>query len=235
MPVYKKIMKYIEECIKGGVYSRGGAIPSEQEFCTMFDCSRMTVRKALDELVSIGILYKAKGKGAFVSNIEYDRLYSLKGFSQIMRQQGLEYSSEVVRFEIMPAQKDLANKLRILEGMDVYCLERIRKVMGDPVSIETVNLNMKDFPGLLNYDFSRLSLYEIMESEYGVSINRAVQSINTVNIDGENAKILFNKNKGVALRSMSIGYNKSSRPIEYEYALYNGYKYTVDVIIRGEN
>lgn len=60
MPIYKKIIDYIEKCIKNGVYIRGGAIPSEQELCEMFQCSRMTVRKALDELVSTGILFKAQ-------------------------------------------------------------------------------------------------------------------------------------------------------------------------------
>lgn len=235
MPVYKQIIKYVEDRVKGGVYTRGGAIPSEQEFCNMFHCSRMTVRKALDELVSIGILYKSKGKGTFVSNIEYDRLYSLKGFSQIMREQGLSYSSEVVRFESLSADKEIAQKLRLLEGMDVYYLERIRKTEGNPISIEKVYLNAAKLPGLTKFDFSKLSLYETMETEYGVAISRAVQSINTVNIDGEYARILFNKKNGVAMRSISIGYNKNSEPIEYEYALYNGYKYTVDVIIRGEN
>ena len=231
MPIYKKIIDYIEKCIKNGVYIRGGAIPSEQELCEMFQCSRMTVRKALDELVSTGILFKAQGKGAFVSTIEYDRLYSLKGFTQIMKEQGYEASSEVLSFEQVPASDEIARKLRIIEGDMVYSLARIRKASGVALSIEQVYLPAIELPDLEKYEFSTCSLYETMEREYGLRIERAVQTINTVEVTGEQAQILFQKDQRVALRSFSIGYDKNSKPIEYEIALYNGYKYSIDVII----
>ena len=61
------ITAYIENHIQNKLYSPGQIIPSESEFCRMFHVSRMTVRKALDELVAQGVLYKEKGRGTFVS------------------------------------------------------------------------------------------------------------------------------------------------------------------------
>lgn len=231
MPIYKKIIEYIEKCIRNEVYSRGGAIPSEQELCEKFQCSRMTVRKALDELVSSGILFKTQGKGTFVSTIEYDRLYSLKGFTQIMKEQGSAASSEVLSFEQTAASNIIAKKLRIFEGDMVYSLARIRKAAGVALSIEQVYLPVIEFPGLEKYDFSTSSLYETIEKEYGVRIERAVQAINTVDVTDGQAQILFQKDQGVALRTISIGYDKNSKPIEYDISLYNGYKFSVNVII----
>jgi len=231
MPIYQEIITHIENYIKNGVYPRGGAIPIEQELCDMFKCSRMTVRKALDELVTSGILYRRQGKGAFVSTIEYDRLYSLKGFTQIMREQGFESSSKVICFEKIQSDQKIAQNLRMMEGAEVYYLERIRMAMGEALSIEKVYLPVADLPNLLKYDFSKLSLYETLDQEYGIKIDRAVQSINTIDVSGDAAQILFKKDNGVVLRSISTGYDKNSKPIEYECALYNGYKYTIDVII----
>lgn len=235
MTKYQQIVEYIEKCIKNEIFPKGSAIPSEQELGAMFQCSRMTVRRALDELAAEGVVYKTKGRGTFVSNIAFDRLYSLKGFSQIMREQGIDYSSEVLIFEILNSSKDVAQHLKILQETEVYCLKRVRKAMGKAISIECVYLPVQEFPGLMDYDFAQCSLYETLANVYGVKIERAVQSISTEDIEGEEAKILFGKKKGVALKSVSVGYGKNFKPVEYENALYNGYKYTIDVVIKGEN
>lgn len=67
---YEMIKNRIEEQIQSGIYQENDKIPSESELCKMFDSSRITVRKALDELVTMGVLYRQQGIGTFVKPVE---------------------------------------------------------------------------------------------------------------------------------------------------------------------
>ena len=63
---YEIIKNKIEQKIKEGVYKENDKIPSENELCQTYESSRITVRKALDELVTMGVLYRQQGIGTFV-------------------------------------------------------------------------------------------------------------------------------------------------------------------------
>ena len=63
---YEIIKQRIIQDIQDGVYHADDKIPSESEFCREYDTSRITVRRALDELVAQGVLYRAQGIGTFV-------------------------------------------------------------------------------------------------------------------------------------------------------------------------
>ena len=63
---YEIIKNKIEEQISQGFYKENDKIPSENELCRAFASSRITVRKALDELVTTGVLYRQQGIGTFV-------------------------------------------------------------------------------------------------------------------------------------------------------------------------
>ena len=63
---YEIIKNKIEEKIISGVYKENDKIPSENELCQAYGSSRITVRKALDELVTKGVLYRRQGIGTFV-------------------------------------------------------------------------------------------------------------------------------------------------------------------------
>ena len=79
---YEIIKNKINEQIKDGVYQENEKIPSESELCRMHETSRITVRKALDELVTMGILYRQQGIGTFVKPKEKANL--LKGTKKIL-------------------------------------------------------------------------------------------------------------------------------------------------------
>ncbi|WP_438347009.1 GntR family transcriptional regulator [Paenibacillus sp. FA6] len=72
MSKYEQIKAKIVLDIKQGTYKPNDKIPSESEYCRAFNTSRITVRKALDELTAIGILYKMQGIGTFVKTVPVD-------------------------------------------------------------------------------------------------------------------------------------------------------------------
>jgi GntR family transcriptional regulator of arabinose operon len=63
---YELIQEYILDSIYGGVFQPNQMIMSESDFCRIFNVSRIVVRRALDELVAKGMLYRIQGKGTFV-------------------------------------------------------------------------------------------------------------------------------------------------------------------------
>lgn len=105
---YEIIKSKIEEQIQCGVYRENDKIPSESELCKMFESSRITVRKALDELVTMGVLYRQQGIGTFVRPAEKNKeteetkkiLLVLPNYSEI-------FSSGIVSSMIVGIEKVL--------------------------------------------------------------------------------------------------------------------------------
>lgn len=66
-PLYRRISTALRQRIASGEYAPGERVPSEEELCEEFQVSRSTMRKALDELVSVGLIVRHRGRGTYVS------------------------------------------------------------------------------------------------------------------------------------------------------------------------
>src|SRR5665213_3132293 len=79
-------------------------LPSDTELCEQFGVSRMTARNAMQRLVQVGLVYREKGRGTFVSPRVVDREVShLRGFSDEMRTLGMIPSSILINAELRPS------------------------------------------------------------------------------------------------------------------------------------
>ena len=67
VPLYEQIMMMLRERLDNHVLDAGEKLPSEAELCKSYGVSRITVRRAIDELVEEGYLEKKQGKGTFVT------------------------------------------------------------------------------------------------------------------------------------------------------------------------
>ena len=231
MPIYRDIIKYVTEKINDGSFPRGSLLPTEQELCDMFITSRMTVRKALDELENKNIIYRIQGKGSFVPVFEINN-YSLSGFTKTMENKGLRHSTQVLCFEERTADKSIAEALRLRVGARVWFLERIRSVEGKPVTIEQLYYNAALLPNFLQHDFSKESVFAVLKQEYNLSPHIIKMQISTIDIDGRNAEVLFDKPLATALLAVNLGFDQSGVPLEYCRAYCNGNRYSIDVLIR---
>ncbi len=231
-PIFKQIQNEIMGHIADGRYRRGGMIPSEPEYCRMFHTTRMTVRRAIDELVQQGELYRVNGKGTFVSHIDLQKTYQRQGFSQNMRALGIRPTSRMLLSEERTAPRKVLEELRLPEDERMLYLERLRMADYAPVAIERVWLSLTRFPKLAEYDFSVHSLYEMLRSEYGLEAGYSHQKLNAVAVTGGDAKLLFGKNSGIALSMHGVDYDHIQRPIAVTDALYHGRNYTLDIMIK---
>lgn len=160
-PLYKQLMARLKNDITAGVYPAGGRIPSEQVLCDVYGVSRVTVRKALLDLVQEGMLVRRQGKGTFVADERIQRdLHQITSFSDACCQMGHQPGSRLISVQMQEADADDVERLGIAPGSQVVCMCRLRLCDGEPVMLE-INHFPEAFAPLMEQDMSG-SLYAIL-------------------------------------------------------------------------
>jgi GntR family transcriptional regulator len=116
----------------------GDAIPSERHLSLQFGLSRMTVRQAVDALVTEGVLVREQGRGTFVAPQRMDFEMRLTTFGEEMRRRGMEPATAVLTAQVVAATPDVATALEIEPRQKVHYLYRVRSADGTPICIEQV-------------------------------------------------------------------------------------------------
>ncbi len=222
IPLYYQLKEILQESIKHA--EKGASFPTELELCEQFDVSRPTVRQAIIELVNEGSLYRIKGRGTFIAEpkIQQDFLVALQSFSEEMQQKGLTPTTQVLDFRKIECDGHIAETLDIPVGSDVVQLERLRFVDAEPVVLVMTFLLANKLPDILERHFENESLYQIIEKEYGYTINRAVRTLEA-RIAGEYEAKLLNIKKNVPIQYIeTVTYLRDNTPIEFSQAHYRG-------------
>jgi GntR family transcriptional regulator len=190
VPIYHQLEEYIKQQIENGSLEEESVIPSEREYAERFQISRMTVRQAINNLVSEGYLNRQKGRGTFVTKKKVEQeLQGMTSFTEDMLSRGMNPSSILLSFQILPADKKNALALRIEETDSVYKIKRIRLADGAPMALETAYIPVEIVPGLTEEN-SNLSLYQYIEENLSLSISEATQEIEASTADNLDAETL---------------------------------------------
>lgn len=167
--LYYKIYKNIKNDIVTKKLKAGEKLPSENEMLSEYKVSRYTIRQAIQKLKDKGYIHSYQGRGNFVANIKipYNMTKKSNYSSQIL-DIGFEPSSKILNTEIIPADEDVANELKIKEGEDVLMLKILKYVDNTPFAIYTSFFNAKRFANLKDYINDDTSLYRILEEKFNV-------------------------------------------------------------------
>lgn len=177
-PLYQIVVEDLLSKINSGQLGANARLPSENELCRIYSVGRNTVRRAISELVNDGILRTVPGVGTFVVDTRLDKTAEyLFGFSQEMGLLGKVVSSRLLEAALIPADTFLSRRLQIQLGAEVVFLNRVRLMDGEPTAIERSYIPHALCPGILDYDFSKNSLYEILSTVYDKRPDHAEQVI----------------------------------------------------------
>jgi GntR family transcriptional regulator len=191
VPKYYQVKKAIVEKINNEEFKIGEMIPSERELISMFAVSRITIRKAVEELAQEGYLVKIQGKGTFVKDdFEGQSLFSITSCTQDIIRLGMVPTRKVLSAEVIPADKARIRALDLFPGDKVFKLQRLYYADGEPINYTTSYLPDQLFRKIEENDFSIASLYETIEKIYGVEIVRAKRTIEAVLAHNEISKCL---------------------------------------------
>lgn len=140
IPLYQQVIDIIKNEINSGAYKAGARIPNEFELAESYKVGRVTVRRAIEELVQQGYLTKRQGKGTFVNAPKLKRKIRQKddvqSFSDACRVNGMEPGACVISRKILPADSTEAQFFGVPVGTDLICVERVRTADGVPVMLE---------------------------------------------------------------------------------------------------
>lgn len=204
-------------------------IPTEMSLTQSHGVSRITVRKAIDELVNEGYLYRIQGKGTFVKAETYNRdLFSICSCTEDIKRMGMEPSRKLIEQGIELADKKRAKIFGINENDDIFVLKRVYLADKEPVNYTISYINSKFFPGIENLYFSTASLYQVIEKKYNVRITKASRTLEAVSVDNEVALLLNMKKSSPVLLFTAVTFgivNGQEVPIETFKCYYRSDKF----------
>lgn len=171
----------LEAQILDGRWKVGDRLPPERDLAGQHQVSRTVVREALEDLERSGLILRHQGRGTFVAPRRLEQ--SLLGHFSIvesLRASGKAVSTRLLDERVVPASPSTARDLDVEVGADVLHIERLRLADRVPFMVERTWLPLTRLPGLDALDLTERSLYEALRTEYGVVLERAVESFEPV-------------------------------------------------------
>src|SRR6202042_72346 len=221
LPLYQELQRVLRKAIDSRVLGPDDALPSERDLAADFEVSRITVRKALDGLVSDGLLVRRQGSGNFVSARVDKNFALLTSFSEDMRARGRTPRSVWLKRAAGTVTPEEALALRLSPGTPVFRFNRIRYADDAPMALEYATIVATALPSLEAVD---ASLYEALERA-GQRPVRALQRLRAVLLTGDQAELLKAKAGDAGLLVERLGSLPDGRAIEFSQSFYRGDTY----------
>jgi GntR family transcriptional regulator len=232
VPLYSQLKEALLALIQNYALEIGDAIPTEQELGQRFCVSRITVRRAIDELVREGHLVTRQGKGTFVARSKIERpMTRMNSFSAATLAEGHRPGSRLLALRHEKAESEVALALHIEKGQWVWVVERLRLVDEEPLGISEVYLKLSPELYLTPAELEQEgSLWSILEKK-GVALARSEETIQAVSAGDKHAELLGVETGAPLLLIEGIVYTDQGLPVEYHRAFNRGdrYKYSVQL------
>lgn len=221
-PLYAQIKEALKQRILEGDYVAHERLPSESELMKVYGVSRITVRQALRDLHTDGLVFSVQGKGTFVSRPKaVQDIQRLQGFGEAMTPQGYETSTRVIEVQETRAAPEVAEALNISRGNKVVELKRIRYLNREPISIDNSFFPLEIGEKLLGRDMTQ-DIFPLLENEFGIGLGHADLKIEAVSASEDVSKHLNIDNGSSILRIQRLVFSKDGDPIDFEYLSYRG-------------
>ncbi|GMQ57957.1 GntR family transcriptional regulator [Vallitalea sediminicola] len=228
VPIYYQIANNIKTRIINGEWNIGERIPSEFEFTSEYNVSRVTIRQSLANLEKDNIIYKIRGKGVYVKNNASPLIHELGYPADVgtkMRQQGTNITSEILVLEIDKNKiPNIKSKLKLDEKDKVVYIKRIFSLDGIPISLSRAWLPLHKVPDIIEKGLISNRLSITLKNRYGyvpykienfIEANTpALVDMKLLNADYNTPTITFN----------SISYIEDGLPLEYSKVIWLGDK-----------
>lgn len=170
----------------------GDQLPTEEDLCRLAGVSRITVRRALDELAREGVVEKRRGVGTFVARRRHDAWVALPGsLAASLGSDGQALVSELISFDKVGVTTKEAGILGEPPGAEAWRVVRLRRVDGEPVVLDRSLIPVRLAPNLAEADVARAeSLYGLLAKRYGLEPGQVDQDLRVVAARTEELRLL---------------------------------------------
>lgn len=223
IPLYIQIAEGLIGQVESGELLPGDRLPPERELSEQLGVNRMTLRRSLRVLEAQGLVVRKHGVGTYISEPKIDRrMDTVFRFTRGMQSRGYTPGTRLISLDQSFVDAALARELEVPLSAPVYRILRLRTVNQEPVLLEGYTIPVGRFLGLEHHDLERRSVYEVMESEYGVTIVRARQSFEPVVASTFEAELLGVRVGAPLMLEKRISFDAGDQPVEYGKDRYRG-------------
>jgi GntR family transcriptional regulator len=224
-PLYAQLEDIIREKIEAGEWKPHNPILSENELSKNYGMSRMTARSVITQLVREGLLYRVPGKGTYVSDPKITtNSLSYMGIREQLEKMGYEITTKLIKEEKITASDKIASVLRLNERSEVFVIERVRYIKGEPLSLHTSYIPFGVCDGIGSKDLEGEQLCVILERDYDLKRGKVVETLESSVANQTEAKLLSVKQGYPLLLLQDIIYSPQGNPFEYSKVLFRGDK-----------
>lgn len=231
-PLYHQIYSHLRDCIQNGIFAPGSLFPSESQIEKELKVSRITARRAMDELSARGLISRQQGKASRVAAYRPNThlLAGVEGMIENNRRMGDSTTVELLSHETIAATEDVARTLKVKRGEPVLWSVRVRSLDGVPFSYAVTYLPQAVTRQIKAEQMSAKPLLALLEGA-GIIIGRAEQVISAKNATAAVARALHIERGEALLVSERVVYDLADRPVEWISVQYRPdiYQYGVDL------
>ena len=226
MPLYHQIYLILRDKIVDGVFAANATVPGEQELVRLFGVSRITAKRALDELAACGLVVRERGRGTRVAArpTAQPLRAGVDGLLENLIEMGLKTQVKLLSFGYVPATPDVARALRLEPGARVQHAIRCRALEGAPFSYLNTYVPEKIGRTYSKADLATRPLLTLMERS-GVCIGSADQTVSASLADPQVAPMLEVEIGWPLLRISRVVFDHAGTPVEYIVGLYRPDRY----------
>lgn len=213
-PLYLQLARRLAQDVRDGRYQADQALPSERVLSERLAVSRVTARKAIDQLVEQGLVVRRRGSGNYIAPRIEQPLSNLSSFSEQLQQRGYTPRSRWLRRAVLLAGADEQLALGLSPGSRVARLERLRLADDIVMAYEVSVIPATVLPRPMEVE---ASLYARL-GESGHLPVRALQHIRAMNADAALAARLEVPEGRAVLFITRVGYLASGEPVELTHS-----------------
>jgi len=219
---FQRIVDDIRKKIRSGSLTEHAALPSERVIGELFGVSRMTARRALMAIENEGLAYNSGRKGRFVSpkRLRYD-IGGMVSLSATAEAEDIGLTIELIDAGVVQADSELAEKLDVDLGAELYKYTRLFLIHGHPTFIEVEYCIAELFPGLLDFDLQQ-SIILLFDRHYNVSgrTGRIVIRMRSIQEYEANLLGMASYNAGIELEQTT--FDQDGRPFCFDRQIWRG-------------
>jgi DNA-binding GntR family transcriptional regulator len=223
VPLYYQMAKAIEKDIEAGTLVPGERVENEIALAERLKVSRPTARRALKELVDLGMLVRKRGVGTQVAPVRVRRRVDLTSLFDDLTVGGRMPTTKVLEYNVGPGTPEVSDLLEIPLGTEVVTVKRLRYADGEPLALMTNHIGFEIAPTY--EELNSLGLYAALRSR-GIDIHMAEQHIGARSATAAEARLLQETPKTALLTMERTAYDASGRAIEHGVHLYRASRYT---------
>lgn len=226
IPLYYQVEADLRTLLTSNYVNAGDLIPTEHELAEAYGVGRHTIRTALARLVNDNLITRKAGFGTIVNTRSEQRTFSLnRSFTRQMIEMGLTPRSIILGKEIRTVHPNDPKPLQSKLDSQCLVLDRLRFGNDHPIGIQRAYVVLDRCPDVANWDFSEISLYDVLANNYRLVITEIRHAVSATVSDKRQSELLLIEPRSPLLKVNTSAFLENHELIEFSTSFYRADKY----------